>query len=74
MIYKIKIPKCNAFAWHITNLIFIQSPLERGMGCVIGCAIPDTPLPLSGGEYIKFNVVMQYCKTLPLYIPAYTDT
>ena len=36
----------------------INSPLERGRGVFWVSAIPDTPLPLSRGEYIKFNVVM----------------
>jgi len=37
----------------------INSPLERGQGV---CLFPvlNTPLPLSRGEYIKFNVVMYY--------------
>ncbi len=43
----------------MTNLDFMVSiPLLRGAGVCFGCAIPDTPLPLSRGEYIKFNVVM----------------
>ena len=46
----------------MTNLDFMVSiPLLRGAwGVLLDCAVPDTPLPLSRGEYIKFNVVVYY--------------
>ena len=53
--------------YYMTNLDFMVSiPLLRGAGVCFGCAIPDTPLPLSRGEYIKFNVVMYYSKIIIL--------
>ncbi len=41
----------------------INSPLERGRGVLLDCAVSETPLPLSRGEYIKFNVVVCYFYT-----------
>jgi len=52
--------ECKNEAEYITNLDFMLSiPLLRGgRGCVWVFAVPDTPLPLSRGDYIKSNVVM----------------